>query len=166
MKNEIFIVIILMSFTTSFAQQSVNNVLSKMADKYDQYDRKFNPHNFDNKLVIVYISGRNNPFSRIYDRHKGINIKENVQFIGGFRETIPGMPARKKREHLQQAFLVRYGKKHFPILLDLESEIAEMLSIKGNSIIIISKKDDKILSVDDFGDDRIQFFKSLSKYIN
>lgn len=165
MKDFLCFLISCLVLTSMVAQKNSSKLFEKMSDTYDQFGDRFDPGSVDDQLTIVYIPGNNDPFGRIYDKHKGKKIAEDVQFIGGFREIMIGMPADKKRAHLQEAFVSRYGKDHFTILLDLDSEIARMLSIQGYTILTISRKDDKIIRLEDFGFDRIAFFKVLNTYL-
>ncbi len=130
----------------------------------DQFDSDFSLETVEDQLTIIYIPGSNDPFGKVYDKHKGKKIADKVQFIGGFKEMMKGWNPEQKKSHLQEAFQFRYGKDHFPILLDLESDIAQLLSIKGYTILKISKKDNKIIEQKSFGFNRMDFFKALKPY--
>lgn len=164
MKAILFLGLGLLCCTLGRAQATVTDLLSKMGDTQHQFKDTFDPGALNDQLTIIYIPGSNDPFGKIYDKHKGKELTGNVQFIGGFREMMRGADPDRKRSHLQEAFRTRYGKEHFTILIDLESEIAQMLSIKGYSILGLSKKENRIISFRDYGFDRIAFFKDLKKY--
>ncbi len=165
MKKSAFLILCLLLVYVSKAQNEVDLLFSKMKDTYDQFDKTFKPKPDADPITIIYIPGNNDPFGKIYDKHKGKKIIGNVQFIGGFKEIMRGAAEKPKRKHLQQAFQTRYGKNHFTILLDLESELAQIMSVEGYAIFQISSKENKLLSRNDFGFDRLAFFKALGKYL-
>ncbi len=140
-------------------------IFRKLGDLYDQFNKAFDTKIVDDRLTIVYIPGKDNPFGRVYDKLKGKEIKEGIQFIGGFKEMMAKMDRDAKKKHLQEAFVHRYGKRHFTILLDLDSEIQEMLNLDGYGVIILAKKDGQVLEQLDFGTDRGGFFKELQQYL-
>lgn len=164
MKKSIAILICCMAINYSFAQGKMTILLDKIGQCYDQFNNQLDLNNLEDRLTIIYIPGSNDPFSKIYNKHKGKKIADNVQFIGGFKAMMKGWDSKKKKGHLQDAFQFRYGKEHFTILLDLESEIAELFSIKGYTILQISKKENKVINIKDYGFDRIEFFKDLKQY--
>lgn len=75
------------------------------------------------------------------------------------------MSKDSKKSHLQDAFKARYGKDHFTILLDLDSDVQTVLGNKGYAIAIISKKKNALDSMEDFGSDRAAFFQALKEYM-
>jgi hypothetical protein len=92
-----------------------------------------------------------------------------VQFVGGFAEIIAqaaghGSDKNGMKPHLREAFTNRYGKDHFPILLDMSSKLADDLSLEGLSIIQISKKTGKVNSIKAFGNDRKKFLDAIQFY--
>ncbi|MCB0629581.1 MAG: hypothetical protein R2824_33970 [Saprospiraceae bacterium] len=145
-------------------QHDVSAILQKMDQTVDQFDDTFESKNWEDEISIIYIPGSNDPFGRVYDKHKGKKLVANTQFIGGFKEMMADWDPEQKKKHLQEAFRVRYGKDHFRILLDFESEIQARLKTAGYAIIRLSKKDRKIISRKDYGFDRIAFFKDLQPY--
>ena len=144
--------------------ENYEGLIQKMTYLYDQFNQPFDQNSLKEELTIIYIPGSHDPFHKIYDKHKGKKTLENVQFIGGFKEMMKGWDTSKKKGHLQEAFRVRYGKDHFSVLLDLESEIAALLSMDGYAIIKVSPIDGTLISKKIYGFDRVAFFKDLKKY--
>lgn len=164
MKHSIFTLFCCLPLGLLFAQKSTADLFAKMSQTYDQFNDTFDPESTTDQLTIIYIPGSNDPFGKIYDKHKGKKLASDTQYIGGFKEIMAGIAEKKKKEHLQEAFVSRYGKDHFTILLDLESEIGASLDIKGYTILEVSKKGEKIIHFEDFGFDRVAFFKALNGY--
>ncbi|HMQ62643.1 MAG TPA: hypothetical protein PKE06_18335 [Flavilitoribacter sp.] len=77
----------------------------------------------------------------------------NVQFIGGSRERMAGMDKKNKLNHLQEAFQVRYGKVHFPILIDLDSDIGRALNLDKQWMPIV------LYGVEDIREMRLDVFR-------
>ena len=145
------------------AQGKASDVFRELNKMPDQFDEQYNGASVSDKLTLIYIPGTNNPFQKIYFKQKAAKIKDDVLLVGGFKEMMNAMSLESKRKHLQEALEIQY-KEGSRILLDLESEIGKLLSIKGYSIITLSKKTDKVIAIDDYGFDRVAFFKELSKY--
>lgn len=152
------------AFHCIYAQQSSTKVIQKMESLVDQFDQTFDATKQSDQLLLVFVPGSNDPFAKVYDKHKEKAVLPGVQFIGGFKEMMIGMDEDKKRKHLQDAYLFRYGKTHFPILLDLNSEVAQLLSIDGYGIIQIDLKNKVITDIKSFDFDRVEFFKALQPY--
>ena len=161
---DMFIILFFLQFSLANGQENAVKLFTKMDGTYDQFNESFDSKSIDGVLTIIYIPGSNDPFGKIYDKHKGKSLAKNALFIGGFKEIMIGFPEKKKREHLQDALQARYDK-NFKILLDLESEIGEHLSIKGYTILTASKQDNKIIKLNDYGFDRIAFFNVLQAYL-
>ena len=87
-----------------------------------------------------------------------------IIFVGGFKEMMIGWDKKRKRSHLQDAFQARYGKDHFTILFDLDSELEVLLNANGLSIVELSTSEDKVTSNQTFGSDRVAFLKVLRTY--
>jgi hypothetical protein len=108
------------------------------------------------------------PFTKVYDKWKSKQWKEaDVQVVGGFREMLSagghgGASANGMKSHIQEAMIARYGKDHFPILLDMQSEIGSTLELKGFSIVIFDKN--RMEKKEDFGSDRKKFFDAIQTY--
>jgi len=161
MRRTLLIPLLFMAvLTAAQPRPSANDVRNKLKNFYDQFNNKLN-EDLSKNLVIVFIPGSNDPFAKIYDKHKDKKLAEHVQFVGGFKEIMTNMDPEQKKKHLQEAFVQRYGKDHFTILLDLNSELANMLKFDGYTII---KVNGKSVDVKSYDFDRIEFFKDLNSY--
>lgn len=165
MTKYFLLLLFLASITPAFAQNTPIEILGKMDTLYNQFDNTFESSRVGEELVIVYIPGKDNPFGKVYDRHKDKKLTDDVQFVGGFKEMMNNMSKDSKKKHLQEAFVSRYGNQHFTILLDLDSDVQRMLGNEGYTIAKISKKTNRVLSKQDFGTDRAAFFKALNNYL-
>ena len=154
---------LLMATFANGQEVKASDVLTKLGLMPDQFDDTFDPNSVENELTIIYIPGSNNPFEKIYDKRKGEKITKKVLLVGGFGEMMNTMDDKMKKSHLQDALSARYTKGS-KILIDLKSELAEMLSIRGYAIVTISKKRNKIINSIDYSFDRVAFFKALKAY--
>ncbi|MEP5612184.1 MAG: hypothetical protein ABJP45_08035 [Cyclobacteriaceae bacterium] len=165
MKKLILIAICGLVTTLSQAQIEASDVFTKLSQMPDQFDEMYDTGNVSDQLTLVYIPGVNTPFQKFYMKQKASKTKENVLLVGGFKEMMNAMSAEAKKKHLQEALSIQY-KKGSTILLDLESELGQLLSLKGYSIVTISKKSNKVMNINDYGFDRVEFFKALAAYEN
>lgn len=156
---------LLMATFTNGQEIKASDVLMKLGLMPDQFNDTFDPNSIEDELTIVYIPGSNDPFVKIYDKRKGEKTIKDVMLVGGFGEMMSAFDDKMKKDHLQDALSARYTKGS-KILIDLDSEMAESLSIKGYTILTISKRSNKIIHFMDYGFDRITFFKELKKYEN
>lgn len=164
MKSALFILSLLLTSLSGFGQSiSASPVFSKLGEMDDQFNNRYRPGNVADQLVIVYIPGTNEPFQMIYNKKKGAKMVEGTLLIGGFKEMMSGMSYDSKKKHLQDALSIRYLKGS-QILIDMDSEVAAMLSLQGYSIITLSKKMNEVVQLRDFGFDRVAFFKALKAY--
>jgi hypothetical protein len=165
----VFLAILLSACTSHcHAQSDAKTILNKMATLVDQYNKNFDKNAVKDQLIIIYIAGGDDPFQKIYDKLKGklINSKIPVQFVGGMAELAASHGGGTMSPgHLQEAFIFRYGSSHFPILIDLQSDVGKLLNVKGLSVVTISKSKNKIISSNDYAYDRIKFFKDINQYL-
>lgn len=151
---------------TAFAHSQdieVSELLSKLGSFTDQFNATYDIAEVNDEITLIYIPGINNPFVKIYSKKKAAYTKENVIVVGGFKEIVNMMTSGNKKEHLQKALAIHY-KKGSSILVDMKSEIEKLLPITGYSITVLSKKENKIISINDYGFDRVEFFKALKKF--
>ena len=147
--------------SVSYGQAQPSEIFKKMDGLYDQFNKAIEVDDISGEITLIYIPGNDNPFGKVYDRHKGVKFKQEVQFIGGFAEMMNAMSKEAKKKHLQDAFQSRYGKQHFTILLDLDSDVQKVLGNKGYAIVKISSDGKRVISNQDFGGDRAAFFQAL-----
>ncbi|MEP1095123.1 MAG: hypothetical protein ABJG78_08435 [Cyclobacteriaceae bacterium] len=163
MKNLILIAFCCLMTCLSHAQIKASDVFTKIGKMPDQFDEMYNGGDVADQLTLIYIPGINNPFEKFYMKQKAAKTKKDVLIVGGFKEMMNAMSFESKKKHLQEALSIQY-KKGSTVLLDLESELGQLLSLKGYSIINVSKKKNQILSINDYGFDRVEFFKALAAY--
>lgn len=168
----ITLVAVLVATITGFSQRAAD-VLNELSTLTDQYDTNFDPGSASDRLVVIFVGGGDDPFTKVYDKWKGkaLNKKPQVQVVGGFREMLGAAghgegSASGIKDHIAEAMVVRYGEKHFPILIDVESKLGALLKVKGLAIIEISKRKGSVDSVKDYGTDRKQFFDNIKTYFN
>ncbi len=165
MKRTILITLVSIFMITGLSGQEVaaSDVFMKLSMLSDQFNDKFDPEQTDDKLTIIYIPGTNNPVEKIYSKSKAGKIIGNVLLVGGFKEMMKSFSYQAKKSHLQEALSTLYPKGS-KVIIDMESELGEMLALKGYAIVTISKKQNKIINNKDYGFDRVEFFKALSIY--
>lgn len=147
----------------SQAQVKASDVFTELNKMPDQFDEQYDAAGVSDKLTLIYIPGVNNPFEKIYFKQKAAKTKGDVLLVGGFKEMMNTMSFESKKKHLQEALAIQY-KKGSRILIDMESKLAKVLSIKGYTIVTLSKEKGQVIVVEDYGFDRVAFFKALSKY--
>ncbi len=162
MKKLILILLCGFLIQSGYAQVKASDVFEKLGKMPDQFDNLYDTKVTD-KLTLIYIPGTNNPFEKIYNKRKAAKTIGNVVLVGGFKEMMNSMSYDTKKDHLQDALSIRY-KKGSTILIDMDSELAQLLSISGYSIIKLSRNENKITEVNDYGFDRVEFFKNLGTY--
>lgn len=163
MKKLILITIAGLLTSFSHAQIKASEVFDQLKKMPDQFDDAYDPTEIKDQLTLIYIPGSNNPFQKIYMKQKAAYLKDNVLLVGGFKEMMGMMSIESKKDHLQEALALQY-KKGSTILIDMDSELGQLLNINGYSIITISKDKNEVLSIEDFGFDRVEFFKKLKEY--
>ena len=149
--------------TCCYSQVKASEVFSKLSELTDQFDNAYDAAEVTDKLTLIYIPGTNKPFEKIYLKQKASKVKNNVLLVGGFKEMMGLMTRESKKEHLSGALGLQY-KKGSTILVDMDSELGQLLEVGGYSIITLSKVKNKIVNLNDFGFDRVAFFKELKKY--
>lgn len=150
------------------AQGDAKTILYKMSGFVDQYNKNFDVEAVKNKLVIIYVAGGDDPFQKIYDKLKDrvLTSAIPVQFVAGLAEVGTSHGGGSiSASHIQTAFKSRYGSSHFPILIDVKSDMGKLLGVKGLSVVIISKSTNKIISSNDYGYDRKKFFQNINQYL-
>jgi cytochrome oxidase Cu insertion factor (SCO1/SenC/PrrC family) len=161
------ILILLLSFISfgSYAQADSKKILETLAAFTDQYGNKFSNTNIKDSLVIIYISGLEDPLTMAYDKLTGKKLKnaDKVQFVGGF-DNMHG-DAAGKMAHLKQGFISKYGNEYIKVLLDTEGKIGQQVAVTGLAVIIIKKGSNKAI-VTDYGTKRKQFFDAINQYFN
>jgi hypothetical protein len=65
--------------------------------------------------------------------------------------------------HLNEGFVKKYGKEYLPVWLDINSDVANSLRVKGHSIVTISSKG-KVLKKVDFGNKIGDFMKAVEEF--
>jgi hypothetical protein len=150
------------------SQDMARTILSRMEALGDQYNKKFSAARVQDRLVIIYIPGGDDPLQKIYDKLKGkiFSTAIPVQFVGGFGELAAdhgggGMST----SHLINGFRSRYDDNYFSILLDVQSDIGKALGVKGLTVAEISRKNGKVIRLNDYGYDRKKFFEDINQYI-
>jgi hypothetical protein len=171
MKRIVLLLTLLILIRVAHAQPDSKSLLSELGNLTDQYDHPFDKAKGNDKLVIIFVSGGDDPFTKVYDKLKGKSLKNSseVQIVGGFEEMLSagghgGSDDSGMKSHISDAFISRYGDKHFSILIDMKSSVAKKASVKGLSVIIMSKKSNKVESLTDFGTDRKKFFDAINPY--
>jgi hypothetical protein len=164
-------ILFLLLISSSVFGQGADQALKDLTQYTDQFDKPFSKAKAD-ELIIIYVSGADDPFTKVYDKWKGKEIKNpsRVQVVGGFKEMLTssghgGSNTAGMKKHVQEAMVFRYGDKHFPILIDMESTWAAGLKVSGLSVITISRKINKVDRID-FGTDRKKFFDAIKPYFN
>ena len=141
------------------------DVLARLEAMPDQFNKKFDSKGIDDKLTIIYIPGTNNPFEKFYFKSKAAKTKPDVLLVGGFDEMMNSMSYETKLKHLQDALSARYPKGS-RVMIDMTSEVGKLLSTRGYTIVTISKKQNRVMDLRDFGFDRVAFFDALKEYEN
>jgi len=144
------------------AQAPASDIFQLLKEMPDQNNQSFDPVDLGDEAVIIFVPGAENPFQKFYTKKKAAQLKPNALLVGGFKEMMNNMSPGAKKKHLQEALAMRY--KEGQMLLDLDSKLGELLSLQGYSIIRLSKKENKVLEINDFAFDRVAFFKALQKY--
>ena len=164
MKRIRLILLVTFISATSFAQVDSKQIQETLTAFTDQYGNTFsNP--IKDSLVIIYISGLEEPITMAYDKLAGKKLinAQGVQFVGNF-DNMPG-DAAHKIAHLKAGFISKYGNDYIKVLLDTEGKIGQQVSAPGLVVIVIKKGSDKA-SITNYGTNRKQFFDSVNKYFN
>jgi hypothetical protein len=166
MRYSLILVSIFLIACQTMAQPKSSEVIQLIESLSDQFD---NNHKFNGETItVVFVPGVDDPFTKVYDKWKDKSWQPDAKItvVGGFKEMLAGgghgAPSDGIKKHVQDAFIARYGKGHFPILIDLMSETGVMLGVKGLSIIKINVKTKTIESIQDFGDNRKKFFDNVN----
>ena len=166
MRSILYTVALFAIATCGRAQATKSQVVDELSKLEDQYGNTFDRSKLKDKLTIIYVSGPDNPFERVLDKLKDKTLlnPEEVLVVVGLKDQMPGTPVDTKRGHVKDGILSQYGKKHFRIMLDLESKLAAKLNIKSWSIITVGKGTSP--TVKDYADDRKGFLDETKKYFN
>lgn len=154
---------IMISFSYGQARNA-SGIIAKLSTISDQFNDQFDPSMVSDSFTIMYIPGKNNVFAKVYDKYAGKQFADNVLFVGGFKQMMASMSEQSKKGHLQDALSSRYDRESITVLIDLQSEISEVLPVNGFTILTISKKANTITSTE-YGDDRLAFFTALDTYL-
>ena len=165
MKRILLILLVTFINATGFAQIDSKTIQETLTAFTDQYGNKFSENTIKDSLVIIYISGLEEPITMAYDKLAGKKLinAQGVQFVGSF-DNMPG-DATHKIAHLKAGFISKYGNDYIKVLLDTEGKIGQQVSAPGLVVIVIKKGSDKA-SITNYGTNRKQFFDSVNKYFN
>ncbi len=165
MKKPMFMIIssFLLMSTFIVHGQKATDVFLKLEAMPDQFNNMYEASSVNDELTLIYVPGTNNPFQKIYFKQKAAQTIDNVLLVGGFKEIMNAMSREAKRKHLQEALSIQY-KRGSKILIDMDSELGQLLELKGYSIVTISKSKNAVTDVQDFGFDRVAFFQALKLY--
>lgn len=171
MKKIVLLLTLLVLIRVAHGQADSKVLFNELVNLTDQYGHPFDKSKVNDRLVIIFVSGADDPFTKVYDKLKGKSLKNNseVQFVGGFDEMLSagghgGSDDAGMKSHIADAFISRYGEKHFSILIDMKSSVAKRAKITGLSVIILSTKSNKIERLTDYGTDRKKFFDAINPY--
>jgi len=165
MKKTILLLPVCLASINSYPQADHKKFLETLSSLTDQFDNSFSSTSFKDSLVVIYVSGLEDPISMAYDKLKGKKIinPQQVLIVGGF-SNMQGETAAKIN-HLKMGFTSRYGTDYPKILLDADAKIGEMLPASGLAIIILKNGSSKV-EFTDYGTKRKIFFDAINKYFN
>lgn len=165
MKRIPLILLVILINATSFAQVDSKKIQETLTAFTDQYGNKFSTTAIKDSLVIIYISGLEEPITMAYDKLAGKKLinAQGIQFVGNF-DNMPG-DAAHKIAHLKEGFISKYGNDYLKVLLDTEGKIGQQVSATGLVVIVIKKGSDEA-SITNYGTKRKQFFDAINKYFN
>jgi hypothetical protein len=129
-------------------------LLATLSSFKDQYDKPFNA-TLNDSIVIIYISGLEDPLTMGYDKLKDKIVSNSARvFIVGAFDNIPG--GTGKINHIKSGFVSKYGKDYISVLLDAEGALGKSAKTDGLSIIILKKGGNQSI-IHNYGINRIFF---------
>jgi len=144
--------------------QDTSQLFEKLANLEDQYGNHLD-YSMDAIVTFIFVEGNNNTFMDIYSKFKGKNLKPNAFVISGWKNVMPGVNSKSKREHMFMAMKADQGlgKDGYPIFLDMDSNTHQILNLKQYSVIKFNPKAHK-LSIKSYGSDRAGFIRAIRQY--
>ena len=154
------LVLLVLSGTLKSQTIDLSVLLQKISEVPDQNGKKFDPDKVEDEFTFIFIEGTNTVTVDVYSKLSGKRPKENVLIIGGWKDVIPGREYDFKYDHLKGIF----EKVSYPILMDINSELFELMELERYSVITISKESNEV-EIRSFGQDRAAFLMELIKHL-